>query len=212
MIGSARILIGPARILVIAAAVATGAPQARAGFVPVLVSPTGTTQSNTFVYNLNFTTSATLPEFLMAGNFLTLYDFGAGVTTPGQVVVSPSITVTVQPFGVTPPGGLVNPTDTAVNNITFTYNGPSLASDVTFVATINTVGGPFFSTRVGQYTAIDSIALPGGNQQIGAVRLPSATLVPGGSPVLVPEPSSVVLFGLGGLAMVGAARRRPRRA
>ncbi len=206
MTGSPKIL----GIAVAAAvAVAASASQVRAGFVPVLVSPTGTTQSNTFVYNLNFTTSATLPEVLRAGDFITLYDFDAGVTSAGQVVPA-GFTVTVQPFGVTPPGGLVNPTDTAVNNITFTWNGPSLTSDTTFVATITTVGGPFFSTRVGQYTAIDSIALPGGNQQIGAVLLPSATLVPGGD--LIPEPSSVVLLGLGGLAMVGAARRRARRA
>jgi hypothetical protein len=188
---------------------AVGATQAQAGFVPVLVSPTGATSSNTFVYNLIFSTGPTAAETLAAGDFLTLYDFNSGVTSAAQVAITgvpagSTLTASVQNVGVTPPGGLVNPTDnTGISNITFTFGGTTLTATTTFVATITTTGGPYFGTRLGQFTSTDTLTVLGDNQQIGPVLLPAPA---------VPEPASVVMMGLGVVGVLGLGLRRTKKA
>jgi len=167
----------------LAVALALAVPTAKAGFVPVLTSPAPGGSANAFIYSLNFTSNGST-ETLVSGDFVTLYDFDAGVTSAAQIVVPAGITASVQAVGLTPPGGLVNPTDNAgINNITFTYTGATLTTDTSFSVTVNTAGGPY-TTRVGQYTSTDSITT-GKNQQIGPVLVPTA----------VPEPSSLALAG-----------------
>jgi len=186
---------------------AAGGTQAQAGFVPVLISPTGTTSSTVFVYNLIFSTGPTAAETLQTGDFLTLYDFNAGVTTVATQIVlggASGLTATVQNVGITPPGGLVNPTDNSgISNITFTYGGPTLTANTTFTATITTTGGPYIATRLGQYTSTDTLTTIGDNQQIGPVNLPT---------LAIPEPASVVMLGLGIVGVAGIGHLRSRKA
>nr|WP_303652926.1 PEP-CTERM sorting domain-containing protein [Paludisphaera mucosa] len=134
---------------------------------------------------------------------VTLYDFDAGVNDPSSVVVAPAdFTVTIQNVGVTPvPGsGTITPVDSAaIANISFTYTGTTIRTDATFVVTITLNGN--YTTRLGQYASQNSFpAAPGGtNTQIDAVFLPTAAAIP--------EPTSVVLLGLGGVPLFLLRRR-----
>jgi len=175
--------------------------QAQAGFVPFLQTPAAGGSSNTFVYNLVFSTNGGT-ETLTSGNLITLYDFNSGVTTGN--IVAPGFNVTIQNTGINPvpSQGVINPIDSAtISNITFTYTGATLTSDAGFGVTITLPG--VFTTRVGQYSAQNNLVTTGTNTQLGAVLLPTS---------VVPEPASVVLAGLGFCGVLGLSVRRNRRA
>jgi len=179
---------------------AASGTQARAGFVPTFISSSG----NTYNYTLNFTSNGAT-ETLASGNNVTLYDV-AGVTLASQVTVTPgaNILVTTPLTGVLPPaaGGPVNPTDSnLINNIVFTYTGTPTTTDTVFNVVVTTTGVGNTGQRTGQYTSFDNIAL-GSNNQIGAVIVPSSA---------IPEPTSVVMLGLGIGAIVGIGRFRNRK-
>jgi hypothetical protein len=181
----------------------------QASFVPVLTSPAPGGTSSVFTYSINFSTNggAAGPIVLTAGDTVTLYDFGSGITNPplaGSIVVTNGGTVplgglltsTVQFVGITP-SGLTPSDNVAVNNITFTYSGPNLTVDSAFTAIITTTGGPY-TTRIGQYTSTDTSSTGNGRiSQIGNVLVPTP----------VPEPTSVALMGLGLASGLGFYRR-----
>ena len=86
-------------------------------------------------------------------------------------------------------------------NVIFTYNGPTVTTDTVFgtasvVSTFSETSTGVFSSE----TARNSGSLAG--TPLGHIGL---TTVP------TPEPSSVVMMGLGGLVAVGLAVRRRRR-
>lgn len=182
--------------------------EARASFVPVLQngSPTAGPGSDfTFTYNLVFATAVTngVPdERLESGDFITLYDVGpAGFTPTGTTPAD--ITFSTALVGLTAAGTLPND-DPLAPNVTFTYTGGTLTADTTFVVTLTS---PFNETRVDSFTGTDtrnSGAQAGTKvSQLGVVTVPGAA---------VPEPASIVLMGLGGLGVVGLARRKRAQA
>jgi len=135
---------------------------------------------------------------LVAGDFLTVYDLGdllgAAPTASYPITSAPAgLTASTAFLGVTPAG--VNPTDDPTRlNITFTYEGTPLLTDTTFTVTFSTAV-PIAGTTAGQFTSTDTLVATGGKiNQSGAVTIP----------VSVPEPTSVVLLGigLGSLALI----------
>jgi len=186
-------------MFVVAAAIGS---QAQASFVPFLTSPPAGGSSSTFVYNLVFASNGAT-ETLTSGNLVTLYDFDAGVTLGN--IVAPGFTVTIQNVGINPnPSiGTINPNDNPnISNISFVYTGATLSSDAAFGVTITLPG--VFTTRVGQYSSQNNSIAPGGtNTQLGSVLVPNP---------VIPEPTSVVLAGLGFCGVLGLSVRRNRRA
>ncbi len=192
--------------LIAAAVIAVGitAP-VEAGLLPVSVSV------QPEAGNFRWTYSVVLPTDmkLQAGDYFTIYDFGGYVNGTGNVL-SPFPDSSAADFWsfstnkIGPTPDRLNPVDDAeIDNLTYTYNGPTIPTgQVTlgnFVAT-----SLFSDSKTSFFTATNPRAA-GGEIDNNITE----TLSPTGSDMPptpgVPEPATLALAGLG-LPLVGAAR------
>ncbi len=194
-------------VSLVAALLAAAAVPARAGFAPDFIGTTAGPGANTgFNYNLVFTTiggeervegaaGVPAPDVINSADFLTIYDIVGFVS----VTAPANFTVQTQFVGINGPF-TVPPDDFTLTNITFVYRGPDVTVDtiytgVNIVSSANLTDIGYYSS---QRTDNDGFDM---NRKIGEV---GTTVVPG----VVPEPSSLMLVGLGVLGLVGATRRR----
>jgi len=197
-------------VLLVAALLAAAAVPARAGFAPDFIGTTAGPGANTgFNYNLIFTTigaeerlegaaGAPAPDVINSADFLTIYDVGGFVSATAPA----GFTVQTQLVGINGPF-TVPPDDSTLTNVTFVYTGADITVSTIFTGALIVSSSSL--TNIDYYTSqrTDNEGL-NINRKIGEV---GTTTVPGGSPVAVPESSSLILAGLGALGLVGATRR-----
>jgi hypothetical protein len=186
-------------------AAATLAPDpAHAGLVPVQVSVTPEGGMYRFTYAIVLPTDAQLRP----GDYFTIYDFDGFV--PGSASSSGSPFASDWTFssaktGPTP--AMTEPTDNpAIDNLTWAYNGPVIGSQQTGLGNFWALS-QYPDTTDSWFTA--STGTSGGvrdnNITPTVVPVPTAPHPPAG----VPEPSALVLAGLG-LPLATLAFRRAR--
>lgn len=194
-----------ARLFAAALLAAGLAAPASAGLLPVSVS------IQPEAGNFRWTYSVVLPTDmkLQAGNYFTIYDFGGympgtgGVSSPyPDDTASGYWSFSTSKTGPTP-GRLDPKDDPTVDNLTWTYNGPTIpAGKVTlgnFVAT-----SQFQDSQISFFTGTNPRAVGGEiDSNITQTITPTGTLPP--STPGVPEPATLALAGLG-LPLLGAAR------
>lgn len=171
---------------------------------------TGTTPAGSvtlFNYSLVFVTSvnAGAPvERLQAGDFITFYDI-PGMTSGSS---GSGWGISGQATGTTAPG--TSPLDSpALVNVTFTYNGPTITTNMIFTGfSIAVVGSP--GSAPGQFTSITTRnSGPGAGSAVGHLGHTTIPAVADSAPV--PEPATVVLLGTGLAGVAAASRRASRR-
>jgi hypothetical protein len=184
----------------------TASSPVRAGLLPVSVSIQPESG------NFRWTYSVVLPTDmkLQAGDYFTIYDFDGYVAGSGGVLSpypDPSASAywsfSTAKTGPTP--AFLNPTDDPnIDNLTWTYNGPTIpAGKVTL--------GNFIATSLYQqsqssfFTATNPRALDGQiDNNITQTISPTGNGTP--PPPGVPEPATLALVGLG-LPLIAGARR-----
>jgi hypothetical protein len=203
-----------ARMVVVAAAtavaVAMSAGSANAGLLPVSV----TVQPESG--NFRWTYSVVLPSDmkLQAGSYFTIYDFagyqaGSGMVTSASPDPSFSQYWTMSTSKVGPTPALLNPSDNPeIDNLTFTYNGPTIPSGQLTL-------GNFVATSLYDDTADSAFTATNPRAADGVIdRNLTATIVPTGEevtpPTNTPEPATLALAGLG-LPLIGLGRYLRRK-
>ncbi len=203
-----------ARLFVVAAAtgvaVAITGGSARAGLLPVSV----TVQPE--AGNFRWTYAVVLPTDmkLQAGNYFTIYDFAgykAGSGSVSSAAPDPSFSqywkLSTTKLGPTP--DRLNPQDDpTIDNLTFTYNGPSIPSGQMTLG--NFVAASAFGTSTTSFfTATNQTAASGNlDSNITSTLVPLGSEIP--APISSPEPATLVLAGLG-MPLIGLGRYLRRR-
>ncbi len=203
-----------ARLFVVTAAtgvaVAMTSGSANAGLLPVSV----TVQPE--AGNFRWTYSVVLPTDmkLQAGNYFTIYDFagykaGSGMVTSASPDPSYASYWTLSATKLGPTPDRLNPQDDpTIDNLTFTYNGPSIPNGQltlgNFVATSS-----FGTTGTSFFTATNPQAVSGNlDSNITSTLVPVGHELP--APISSPEPTTLVLAGLG-MPLIGLARYLRRK-
>jgi len=177
----------------------------RGDLIPSYVGTGISGNTNVWNYDLHLAVNTEVTS----GDFFTIYDFGPFIagsnSQPGGWTFS-SLLLTPPPSGVTPPD---NPT---LENLTWTYNGPTISIPPGIppqsigLFSVSTVGvQPQLSLRLSYFAgqATNAISGPANGTKlnnVGQISVPQ--------PVPVPEPATVSLFALGA---AGAALRALRR-
>jgi hypothetical protein len=182
----------------------------RADIIPSFVGTSGANDDTSTVWSYKI--DITAEQNATSGDFFTIYDFSSVV--PTATAQPAGWTFSTSLVGVTP--AQTNPSDDpSLYNLTWTYSGPTIAGSssagqnigpfsVSIPSAFNVEVAP--ASRAGQFAAQGTLA-SGTNagskvNNIGAVPVPAA----------IPEPSTVALiFGTGGLGLVGRALARRRR-
>jgi hypothetical protein len=175
--------------------VAFGSGEARAGYNVTLSSITGGGSDFTWNYTVSITANQ---ESVTAGNFFRFYDFSGYI--PGTAVGPANFIATVANSNPVPPPNVIlqHGDDPGIPNITYTYTGAVPLTGPVVIGTFSiqsTFGGQAIKDFAGQST----------NTQTGSV-IDSRTDVL----VAIPEPTSVVSLGLGGIVLLGLGYTRLR--
>jgi hypothetical protein len=187
------------RTLMASVLVAAMAARTQAEFTVVFTSAVPSGGNTIWNYELRFFTRVPIGTAqLSPGNFLTLVDFSPDLTSSSPIAAPAGFSYLIQPTGLpdVPSPGLTD--SPAINNVVFTYNGPTVTVDTIFPASI-TLPGVSLATRTGQFTTTFTTVFnfgPGPPQTsitsgTGPIALPLA------SPTSVAEPTSLLLLSLG---------------
>ena len=175
-----------------------GMNRAEAGFTVLLTGPA--TGTGPFTYS--YASAINASDSIVSGNFFRIYDFGGYV--PGSITAPAGWTASTALVNPTPPPNVVltHGDDPTITNLIFTYTGAQ-------------IDGPQVFTG---FTAQSTILATVGNGLIAKDYVGRATQTLSGEfvdsvgnvavPAIVPEPSSCILLGLGGVSVVGLLARR----
>ena len=153
----------------------------------------------------NYTINVTSFQEAHPGDFFTIYDFGNII--PGSNVQPAGWTFSTSLLGPTP-ARINAPDNPAILNLTWTYNGPIIPSSTFGIGPFQVaIDGPRRTQFRNSYFAGQGTMSTG--PSAGTVIGNIAPIV---VPTEVPEPATFALiFGVGGLGLVGRAWARRRR-
>lgn len=201
-------------MVAVGVAVVGTAGSVKAGFVPTFQA--GSSGGGTFVYTLDFTTSAGTerldpyalptdnPPFADEGGLVTIYDFDFGTNDPTTSVTVPAnFAFTTQMVGINADGTLPNDLATGTN-VSFYYTGPSVSIDTVFTGFTLLSSITTTTTKPNNFTGQTTNLTTTPPSPLGFV---GDVIVAG---VVIPEPASAILVGLGGLGCLALFRHRRR--
>ena len=171
---------------------------------------TGVTTSGSgqmFTYNADFAVGANTDHQLISGDYFTLYDI-RGLNT-SSITSNAEFTSAFQLVGVTPTN-VAPPDNASIENITYTYTGPTLTADHAFSGFSFTSTSPF-STQLGYFASRDEKQLTGGGGFSDEAHVGNV-LVPTDTPTTTPEPGTVASFAFGGFGLLGLGFMNRRKA
>jgi FlaG/FlaF family flagellin (archaellin) len=170
---------------------------ARADIIPSFVGSSTSASTTVWSYQIDITAG----EQVTSGDFFTIYDFGHFIA--GSSVQPSGWTFSSSLVGATP-ANVAPPDDPSLENLTWTYNGPTLPTTSGIgpfsISTVGAQSEP--SLRTGYFAAQ---ATNSGNpstkiNNVGRVSVPA--------PVPVPEPATLSLLAFGAAAATTRAIRR----
>ena len=202
------------RILGLAAGLllaAFGNQAATAGLLPVSVTVTPEAGNYRWTYAIVLPTDMKL----QSGNFFTVYDFNGYV--PNSADAPAGWALSVSKLGPTP--DRLNPQDDAAqDNLTWKYTGPTIESGQIGLGNFWALSK--FADQGNSFLTAGTLRTSDGKSDnnitstivpVGTPEGPPVVITPPTTPPGVPEPTTLVLAGLG-LPLVGLARRLRRKA
>jgi len=172
----------------------------RADIIPTFTGSSPSGNNTVWSYSINIT----VDEQVTTGDFFTIYDFGHFIA--GSAVQPSGWTFSSSLVGTTP-SNVNPPDDPTLENLTWTYSGPTLpTSSGIGPFSVSTVGVQLQpSLNVGYFAAQATNATSGNPvgtkiNNVGRVSVPA--------PVPVPEPATLSLLAFGAAAASARAIRR----